>query len=247
MSSRGYYFLPIWMLITVSFCLDLSAQGPSKEDITISHQQWDNLLDQYVDGQGNVNYRAFNKDTETLEGYLEYLGSFEPTDEWPRSELLAFYINLYNAATVRLILEHYPIASIREIKQPWVRKWIPVGKKTRSLNQIEHKILRNMSEPRIHFAISCASASCPKLSNTAFDAENLEAQLEKVTWEFINDPGKNEIDSGRITLSALFKWYKNDFTQDRSITDYIGQYSKQSILTNAKVQYLKYDWSLNEQ
>jgi len=237
----------VWILLVVSCCLNLSAQVPVNKETTISHKLWDSLLQQYVDKQGNVNYKALHKNQDALDNYLEYLEGQEPGDDWQRSEILAFYINLYNAATVKLILRNYPVKSIRDIKQPWGRKWIQVGEEVLSLNQIEHKILRKMNEPRIHFAVNCASASCPKLLNTSFKAATLEEQLDKVTREFINDPGKNEIDTDRIALSALFKWYKSDFTGEGSLLDYISQYTKQSILADAKVNYLKYDWSLNEQ
>lgn len=247
MIRKGYNMLYVWILITVSFCLNLSAQAAIKEVNSISHQQWDSLLEQYVDQQGNVNYKAFKKDEDALNDYLEHLQRHEPGNDWNRTEILAYYINLYNAATVQLILHNYPVSSIRDIKQPWGRKWIQVGEKALSLNQIEHKILRKMGEPRIHFALNCASASCPKLLNTAFKAATLEEQLDKVTREFINDPNKNEIAPERIALSALFKWYKKDFTSQGSLLNYISQYSDESFLANAKVDYLKYDWSLNEQ
>ena len=231
----------------MSCCLSLSAQLPVNKVKTIGHKQWDSLLEQYVDKQGNVNYKALHKDQDALDSYLEHLAEQEAQDNWSKSEILAFYINLYNAATVKLILQNYPIKSIRDIKQPWRRNWIRVGEEVLSLNQIEHKILRKMNEPRIHFALNCASASCPKLLNTAFKAATLEEQLDKVTREFINDPGKNEINTDRIALSALFKWYKSDFTGEGSLLNYINRYTDQSILADAKVKYLKYDWSLNEQ
>ena len=245
--KNGNYIIFLCSLLAICFFLPLAAQSPTKEAKAINHQLWGELLDQYVDEQGNVDYVSFSKNVEPLNDYLEYLASFEPQEHWAKDEILAFYINLYNAATVKLILQHYPVTSIRKINQPWAKKRIRLGDKELSLNEIEHKILRKMNEPRIHFAINCASASCPKLPTAPFEAETLEKQLEKVSWEFLNDPNRNQITSDSVALSALFKWYRKDFTQEGSLLDYINQYTDQPISPKAKVSYLKYDWSLNEQ
>ena len=122
-----------------------------------------------------------------------------------------------------------------------------MGEQVVSLNQIEHKILRKMNEPRIHFAINCASASCPKLLNIPFRAQTIEEQLHQVTRDFINDPDKNEFNKDNVALSPLFKWYKSDFTENGSLLDFIDQYADHAISAEVKVSYLKYDWSLNEQ
>lgn len=242
----NHLFFIVALLATIPF-FHLSAQKPTEEGPIISHRQWGELLEQYVDENGNVNYASFRKNVHSLDDYLEYLASIEPKEDWPKAEILSFYINLYNAATVRLILQHYPVASIRNINQPWARKWIRLGEKELSLNDIEHKILRKMDEPRIHFAINCASASCPKLLAVAFEAQSLEEQLEKVSREFVNDPARNEIAPDNVSLSALFKWYKKDFTKEDSLLEYISQFTNQTISAKAKVNYLKYDWTLNEQ
>lgn len=247
MTKRAIHLLLYCPLLAVTSLLPISAQTPQRESTATKHQQWAELLEKHVDGQGNVNYALFRNDLRIMDEYLDYMASREPREGWSRAEVMAYYINLYNAATVRLILEHYPVASIRDIKQPWARKWIRVGEKELSLHQIEHRILRKMDEPRIHFAINCASASCPKLLNVPFTAQNLDEQLEKVTRGFINDPAKNQISREKIAVSALFKWYKNDFTKKGSLLDYIDKYTDLSIPENTKVQYLEYDWSLNEQ
>ena len=247
MTGKGKTLFFFCALLALSFFLHVTAQTPAEERVSISHQLWGEMLEKYVDVQGDVDYKSFSQNIDSLDEYLEYLASFEPRENWARAEALAFYINLYNAATVRLILQHYPVASIRDIKQPWIKKWIRVGEKELSLNQIEHKILRKMNEPRIHFAINCASASCPKLLNAAFEAQNIEKQLEEVARDFINDPARNEITPDDVAVSALFKWYKNDFTKEGSLLDYINKYADQPILQGTRISYLKYDWSLNEQ
>ncbi len=216
-------------------------------DAELSHKQWAGLLHKHVDKTGNVNYKAFKKDEDALADYLSYLGSHNPGETDSRDELLAYYINLYNAATVKLILEHYPVSSIRDIKNPWGRKGITVGDQQYSLNQIEHKILRKMGEPRIHFAINCASVSCPKLLGVPFEAQKLEQQLQDVSRYFINDSLKNRITVNKLSLSALFKWYKSDFTLSGSLAEYISRYSEIPFSPKPKVEFLKYDWRLNEQ
>ena len=213
---------------------------------SLDHGEWDKLLNKYVDSKGNVAYNKFLKDVVALTNYLEFLSENVPAADTGKNELLAYYINLYNAATVKLILDNYPVNSIKDISSPWDKKWVKAGTNTLSLGQIEHKILRKMNEPRIHFAINCASFSCPKLVNSAFVATSMEMQLEKATKDFINDPTRNIITTERLQLSNIFKWYKKDFTEEGSLIDYINPYNTKRIAADAKINYLKYNWSLNE-
>ncbi|RDY59410.1 DUF547 domain-containing protein [Flagellimonas nanhaiensis] len=211
-----------------------------------SHDDWNNLLQQYVDEDGNVNYSGFKKDEARLDSYLELLSHNPPSGSWKKNEKLAYYINLYNAATVKLIVDHYPVNSIKDISGRWKKNWIQIGKITTSLNDIEHKILRKMDEPRIHFAINCASYSCPKLLNVAFTPQNMEQLLLKTTMDFVNDPTRNQFEENSAKLSKIFRWYKSDFTQKSSLLEYINEYLENPIATDARIEYLDYDWSLNE-
>lgn len=214
--------------------------------VDLNHKDWDSLLQKYVNEDGNVDYEGFKKEKVTLSRYLKYLAENAPEESAKREEKLTYYINLYNAATVKLILENYPIASIKEIKNPWNRKWVKVGDRTISLGHIEHKILRKLNEPRIHFAINCASYSCPKLSRRAYTLDKLESQLESATIDFVNDNKRNRISRDNVAISEIFKWYKSDFTEDGDLIDYINRYSKITIAKGTKLQYIKYDWGLNE-
>lgn len=212
-----------------------------------SHVVWDNLLKSHVGAGGLVNYNGFMQDRKTLEKYLESLSEHIPANRWSREARLAYYINLYNAATVLLILDHYPIESIRDISDPWGSKRIQIGDERYSLEQIEHGILRKMDEPRIHFAINCASFSCPELRPWAFSEADLENQLEYTARDFINDPLRNHISEERAKLSRIFKWYKSDFKQNgMSLIDYLNQYLTSPIAEETRKDYLTYDWSLNE-
>ena len=211
-----------------------------------SHQTWHNLLQKYVDQEGNVNYKGFKEDEPALDEYLDFLADSAPGSSSTKEEKLVFYINLYNAATVKLILENYPVRSIKDIKSPWDKKWVKVGDEILSLGAIEHKILRKLNEPRIHFAINCASYSCPKLSNQAYTISNLEGQLEMASKDFVNDSKRNKIGAREAQISEIFKWFKSDFTVNGSLKAYINQYADEPIGPDTKLKYINYDWSLNE-
>ena len=138
--------------------------------------------------------------------------------------------------------------SIKDISGPWTSAIVPIGDKTLSLGGIENGILRKMNEPRIHFAINCASISCPKLLNEAFTASRIEAQLDKATREFINSD-KNDLNKSNPKLSSIFDWYRKDFTVDGEVDviAYINKYTTKKIDKTASITYKNYNWNLNEQ
>ena len=210
------------------------------------HGIFNDLLKKHVSSNGNVNYKGFKSDSKTLQNYIELLKAHQPTDSWTKNDKFAYWINAYNALTIDLILRNYPTKSIKDIKDPWDQRLWQLGEKKYNLNDIEHEILRKMDEPRIHFAIVCASVSCPKLQNEAFTALDLEEQLTKATKEFLADTSKNEFSENDIKLSKIFKWFKKDFEQNRSLIDFFNQYSEVSISNNAKKSYKDYNWELND-
>ena len=213
----------------------------------VDHKSWDSLLKKYVDENGFVDYKGFLNDREKLTNYLEYLSLNTPDSNWSVQEKLAYYINLYNAATVELILENYPIKSIKDINNPWGKSIIKLGDEKNSLEDLEHSILRKMNEPRIHFAINCASYSCPNLLNEAFVASKIEEQLENVSYSFING-NKNDITETNPKISKIFKWFKKDFKiggRDNLI-GFINKYSSTKIDSDADIDFKDYNWSLNE-
>ncbi|NKI26081.1 DUF547 domain-containing protein [Arenibacter sp. 6A1] len=217
-----------------------------EQQVPLDHSAWDLLLKKYVDAAGNVAYEKFAADSPALAQYLSYLTKNAPLESWTRQEKLAYYINLYNAATVKLILDHYPLKSIKELKSPWGSKVVPLGKDKISLGHLEHRILRKMDDPRIHFAINCASYSCPKLLNEAFISATIDTQLNKAARDFINDPSRNQLSGPEVSLSQIFNWYKKDFTKDGSLIAYINRYSSKVLPSDTKFSYLKYNWALNE-
>ena len=209
------------------------------------HKTWSILLQKHVNKNGDVDYQGFKKDIDSLNSYLGTLEKNIPSETSSREQKLAYWINVYNAFTVKLILNNYPLKSIKDIKKPWSQRFFKLGEKWYNLNEVEHKILRKMNEPRIHFAIVCASVSCPKLQNKAFEEATLEEQLQDATRTFLNDATKNTITSQKLEISLIFKWFAKDFKQKGSIIDFIKPYTEEEIPENVKITYQKYNWQLN--
>ncbi|NND09277.1 MAG: DUF547 domain-containing protein [Saprospiraceae bacterium] len=211
----------------------------------LPHQSFDQLLQKYVNAAGKVNYKGFLADQEQLDAYLESLSGKSPQADWSRSKKLAHWINVYNAFTIRLILDHYPVNSIQDISggKPWDKQWIDIGGQTYSLNQIENDIIRpRFGEPRIHFAVNCAAKSCPPLANKAFTEENLNTLLEQQTRAFINNPTFNSITANSLQISKIFDWYGVDF---KNLIEFINKYAEIEISSDATVSYKDYNWNLN--
>lgn len=213
---------------------------------TIDHKQWNDLLQKHVSAKGNVDYKGFKKDAAALQSYLDLLAKNLPEKSWSKNAVLAYWINAYNAYTVKLILDNYPVKSIKKIDNPWDKEFFTLGTKKYSLGEIEHKILRKMNEPRIHFAINCASYSCPNLLNEAYTENNLQSQLESAAKSFINDKTKNSITANKIEISSIFDWFTGDFKKGVTLIDFLNKYSTVKIDKNAKISYKEYNWNLNE-
>jgi hypothetical protein len=234
------------------FLKDAKAETILEEETTpmnkeaFDHSYFDQLLKKYVNKNGVVNYAGIKKHHKSLKAYLETFRVHAPVDTWSRQDQFAYYLNAYNAMTIDLIVRNYPLKSIKDIKNPWEQRSWSIGKKSISLEEIEHKILRKMNEPRIHFGINCASFSCPPLMNEAFTAAKVDAQLERLAVQFINDPKRNRITRDRIEISNIFRWFKKDFTKNGDLIDFLNKYSKVAIDKNARLRYMDYDWSLNE-
>jgi hypothetical protein len=219
---------------------------PTLTTPTQTHKPWTQLLTQHVSASGKVDYKGFIQSKEQLNQYLESLASQTPTQTWSRNEAMAYWINAYNAFTVKLIIDNWPVSSIRDIHNgdPWNVKWIELEGKKYSLNQIENDILRpRYGDARIHFAVNCAAKSCPPLLNRAFTSEQLNAQLDQQARSFINSTQYNSISPQSIQVSKIFDWYAADFG---NLIDYLNQYSNTTIRSGAKVSFLEYDWGLND-
>lgn len=223
--------------------------APGDASPVVSYEWWDQWLKKNVSAGGVVNYKSMKTDHAALKTFIAELTANVPSATASRNEQMAYWINLYNAATVELVLQHYPLKSIRDISngKPWDIPLVTIDGKKYSLNNIEHDILRKKyADPRIHFAINCASKSCPKLLNDAFMPEKLEAQLNALTKSFVNDASRNKITATQIDISEIFNWYQQDFLQKGSVIDFLNGWSATHISPTASVHYLNYDWSLNE-
>lgn len=213
----------------------------------INHSTWDAVLQAYVSDDGLVNYKSIKANPENLDTYLKEISNNTPQDNWSSEDELAYWINAYNAFTVKLIIDNYPVSSIKDIKNAWDLEFIELQDSIYSLNHIEHQIIRKMDEPRIHFALVCAAVSCPKLYNQAFEAESLDEDLTKLTKDFLRDPTKNNISEKRLELSKIFTWFEKDFKQNgKSLIDFLNSYVTVQISPKAKKVFNKYDWRLNE-
>jgi hypothetical protein len=211
---------------------------------------FNNLLQAHVTNEGVVDYKSFKADKSKLDSYISYLENTNPDNSWSDNKKKAFWINAYNAYTIKLILENYPLKSILDIKKDGKTAWkIPfakVGGKTYTLDHIEHQILRKkLFDPKIHVGVNCASGSCPKLGNIAFTESNVDAELTKLMKAFVNDPTRNKLTKKKVQISEIFNWFKDDFTKKGSVVDFLIKYSDTEINPKAKISYLKYDWSLN--
>ena len=237
-------------LFAIALTLTASAQGRRVNPALLIHNDWSALLNKHVHN-GAVDYAAMRKDSKALDAYLAKLSANVPSASASQNEAMAFWINAYNAYTVKLIVDNPKVKSIQDLDKgkPWDRVWITLGSKKYSLSQIENDILRKMGDPRIHFAINCASRSCPTLLNEAYSFSTLDAQLDAQTRAFINSPSNNIITQSKtgrggtnVQVSHIFEWYAKDFGD---VPAFINKYAKAPIPANAKISYLTYDWSLN--
>jgi hypothetical protein len=228
--------------------------SPSMPADRVDHRLYAELLQNYVKN-GVVDYQGFKKEEAKLD---QYLSALEKTDTkvLSRNEQFAFYINAYNAWTIKLILSAYPgIQSIKDLgglfKSPWKKKIARIDGDVMTLDNIEHDILRpRFKDPRIHFAVNCASKGCPPLRSQPYQEDVLDQQLTEMTEAFINDPAYNRPEGNTLYVSSIFKWYSKDFNDDivGFFTKYAGGEIKERLqkhVKEIKVEYLDYDWSLN--
>lgn len=221
-------------LISVSF---LHAQP--------DYSAYHSFLQKYVSESGKVNYKDLkNKETDYLKSLL-LLSRQLPKGSWTRADKLSFWLNIYNAYTIKLILEHYPLKTITSINsgKAWSLNFIQIENKKFSLDQIENEIIRKeFKDARIHFALNCAAVSCPPLYNKVFTASQLENQLELRTKSFIQS-SSNQLSESKIVISKLFDWYKADFPD---LILFLNKYSNKRLNPNASIEYMDYNWNLNE-
>ncbi len=270
---RGWWLPPLWLL-TWLLVAGPAAAAPKAElwpywqqhnpsnTQQVDHSAWQAILDRYlrVDGQPPVtrfDYQAVTaSDRDRLAGYLEQLQAVD-IRHYPRAEQKAFWINLYNALTVKLVLDHYPVASIRDIEfgwfsfGPWGQELVVVSGKDLSLDAIEHRILRPVwQDNRIHYGVNCASVGCPNLAPDAHTAANTERLLEQGARQFINHPRGVSLQADTLYLSSIYDWFQEDFGGNRQgVMEHLMQYADPDLRRrlsghSGKVRF-RYDWRLN--
>jgi len=243
------------ILLLISFLFGFYGWVEQATASTDSHTIWAELLNKYVK-PGGVDYAGFKSEGKKLDQYLKVL---EHTDlkTLSREKKFAYYINAYNAWTIKLILSAYPgIKSIKDLgtfwKSPWKKKFVRINGKLLSLDDIEHHILRpRFKDPRVHFAINCSAISCPPLRSEPYLGSLLEQQLDQATRSFINDPNSYRLEGDAFYVSRIFKWFAEDFNND--VLGFYLKYARKDLkkkLAEKKdviqIKYLNYDWSLND-
>lgn len=248
---------PMFTKIAVALMLLISCSLATAFDQ--SHAAFDKVLKKYVSNK-KVDYAGLKNDQGALVAYLDTLSKVPKSEfkSWNDQQELAFLINLYNAATLKLVIDSYPVKSIKKIggfKGPWKQPVVKAFGQTYTLDQIEHEMIRkDYDDPRAHFAINCASGGCPSLRSEVYRADKLNAQLHQQGLIFMNDASKNRVDQkkGRLYLSPIYDWFKEDFVAksgsvEKFIAPFLASSEREAVLSGRlKVVYTDYDWKLNQ-
>ena len=259
-AAAGYYF---YSVNDTSADLDERwASFSQTSQLEVDHSEWQLLLDDYLVSETDSGVNLFDYSgllddgREPLDDYVNSLVSVDPLN-LNQQEQKAYWINLYNALTVQLILNNYPLASITTLGSnplefgPWNEDTASVNGITLSLNDIEHQIIRPLYDDyRIHFAVNCASIGCPNLATEAFNADTLDEQLDQAATEYLDHPRGIKMNGDALHLSSLFEWYADDFGEDQSAV--LATLSRHTTVTDVDVlknfkgtPVYAYDWSLN--
>jgi hypothetical protein len=259
----------IWVVTLVAITIMVLARPATSAAVgSPDTAAYARVLDRFVTTEGRVRYAALKAESADLDGYLESLSSLDATGLEGQSEAdrIAFWINAYNAITLKTIINSYPIkgsglsamrypaSSIRQISDAWTnRSWVVAGKKM-SLDDIEHKTLRKrFSEPRVHMALVCAAVGCPPLRSEAYVGARLGEQLDDQARRYLASPSglKLEPERHRIAVSAIFKWFDDDFDSTGGVRTFLAGHAPETARglvadSKSKIIFLDYDWSLNE-
>jgi hypothetical protein len=241
-----------WFGLALVFA-QMFAPAHGQAAVAVDNTIYAELLGRYVN-EGRVDYKGLKTEEARLDAYLAVLADVDP-DALSRDARFAFYINAYNAWTLKLILTGYPgVDSIKDLgtlfSSPWKRKIAKIDGRPLTLDQIEHDILRpEFQDARVHFAINCAALSCPPLRSEPYEADRLDNQLNAATTAFINRTDRTYLKGDALHVSRIFKWFNEDFKPD--VVSFVRRYAEGELkrrldgLATVKVSYLEYDWSLN--
>lgn len=250
-------------LMTASVTEQFSKINTSSQK-TIDHKAFSQLLKQYVkadkNGLNRVDYKGFKTKQSALKSYIKTLETVKVTS-LSKSEQFAYWANLYNAVTINVVLDAYPVKSIKDIdispgifsNGPWGKKLVTIEGTKISLDDIEHQILRKVhKDPRVHYAVNCASVGCPNLQNQAFDGKNLQAQLNRAARDYVNSNRGAVVKGNRLAISKIYVWFKKDFGgNDRGVLAHLKKHAdkdlKAKITKIGSINSSFYDWTLNDQ
>lgn len=235
-----------------------------RSGIVVDHGAWDKFLKTYVaadaTGLNRVAYAMVtDTDKEALRAYLAQLAAV-PVSRLDRDEQRAYWVNMYNALTLRVVLDHYPVGSIQDIdlgpgifsSGPWDRKLVKIDGEMVSLNDIEHRILRPIwKDPRLHYAVNCASVGCPNLQRSAFTAARMDVMLDRAASVYVNNARGVRFDDGALVVSKVYAWFQDDFGgSEAAVLDHLRRYADGDLAAKLRratgIAAYVYDWSLND-
>ncbi|TGE25454.1 DUF547 domain-containing protein [Hymenobacter aquaticus] len=248
-----------WLLALLTwFATSLPVAARPAEDAPAPaslHSPWTDLLRKHITRDGFVDYEGFIEDEDQLDAYLQSLRKTPPNAAtWSKPDVEAYWLNLYNAATIYTVLQYYPVASMSEIrvkvlkgyKSAWEDSWINVGGKLYSLNTIEKEVLRpQFQDPRVHFALVCAATSSPPMLNEAYDGARLSQQLDAQARRFLTHTTLNQLAPTQVRLSSLFDWYAAEFGEGEKLIAFLNRYGIVKIDPKATIEFLSFSWALN--
>jgi hypothetical protein len=249
------YLNPLYILFASTF-IYTSVTASILDDV---HQSWSAVLEKFVDNEGRIDFTALKEDKAELEKYVAYIAETSPESNpelFPtRADVLTYHINTYNALAMHGILEKNVTKGFNSFfKRAGFFKLykITIGGKTTSLYDYENEVIRPLGEPRIHFALNCMVKDCPRLPRKPFKPDNLDEQLENVTWEFFSKDKHLRVDHEKkeLWVSAILKFYTKDFVSSgkrQDLLGYVNQYLEEKIPDDYRVRFIKYDWTLNQQ
>lgn len=251
------YSIKILFIISAIFLFNNS--NILADSFNHDHKDYDLLLKSNIK-DGLANYKSIKEKPESLNSYLDTLAKVDESsfNTWSEEQRLTYLINLYNAATIKLIVDNYPVKSIKNISKegqgPWKLEVVNLFGKKISLDHLEHDIIRgNYNEPRVHFALVCAAVGCPKLPNEPFVASTLNQQLDNRTKLFLSEKDNNYIDENQKTvyLSSIFDWFAQDFNKTHGsvlgfVKEYLPAEEAKKINSDYSLKFTEYDWNLNE-
>jgi hypothetical protein len=245
--------------LAIGALVALSAANAAPLSPAEARDLWSHVVTRFVDDQGRTNFDALAAERTELDEFVAYVERVSPAtapELFPRrADVLAYHLNAYNALAMRGVIDEGVTDGFNSLlKRQLFFRWrkVTVGGRSMSLSAYENEVIRPLGEPRVHFALNCMVRSCPRLPQSAFNADELEAQLDAAAREFLNDARNVRVDAAarEVWLSAIFDFYTQDFAPDRKrqgLIEYVNRYRSEPIDAGHTVRFMPYDWTLNRQ